>query len=286
MQERQTQKKDSGKDCTFRIATEGLGVLLPHMTKQVIPCSLRALAQLLLRRSVPCEEFANAEPGARAGAGAGENGAGGDSGPGGESGDNKDGESKAGKEGFEPGGPGGGDAANGKDGKEGVSTGEAPGGKEGHRGVGATAASAAETKKVGVRSAVEEAKLGCVVLALRPESLPSHKSRDSNQEPCEREVGSQGESVKREGRSEDGTGQFWRHGPCIAVLAWKGKKNISIMLPDCDIQQLLQRLPGMPDIINSLPKVEPKAGPGDNAAEGAKESSVAEGLTGKDEKEK
>jgi len=57
VQERQTHKKDSGKDCTFRIATEGLGVLLPHMTRQVIPCSLRALANLLHRRSVPCRNL-------------------------------------------------------------------------------------------------------------------------------------------------------------------------------------------------------------------------------------
>jgi len=71
-----------------------------------------------------------------------------------------------------------------------------------------------------------------------------------------------------EGRYEAEAAQFWRQGPCVAVLAWKGKRNISIMLPDCDIQQLMQRLPGVPQIMKTLPPWEPRTEPTAEKASG------------------
>lgn len=58
--ERQTLRENSSP-CAFRITSEGLPGILPHLTKQIIPCSLSDFCLLLSRRSLRFAEFENPE---------------------------------------------------------------------------------------------------------------------------------------------------------------------------------------------------------------------------------
>lgn len=61
MFERQTSKEGTSSPCAFRISSEGLPLLLPHMTKQILYASLIDFKHLLQYKSIKFKDFTDAE---------------------------------------------------------------------------------------------------------------------------------------------------------------------------------------------------------------------------------
>ncbi|XP_048232395.1 RNA cytosine-C(5)-methyltransferase NSUN2 isoform X3 [Ricinus communis] len=66
MFERQTSREGTSAPCSFRISSEGLPVILPHITKQILYASLVDFKHLLQYKSVKYTDFVDAEFGEKA----------------------------------------------------------------------------------------------------------------------------------------------------------------------------------------------------------------------------
>lgn len=66
LQERQTAREGSDAPCAFRISSEGLPLILPYITKQIIQASPVDFKHLLQDKDVKFTDFADAEFGKKA----------------------------------------------------------------------------------------------------------------------------------------------------------------------------------------------------------------------------
>ncbi|XP_026391156.1 tRNA (cytosine(34)-C(5))-methyltransferase-like [Papaver somniferum] len=64
--ERQTVKEDSASECMYRISSEGLPLLLPYISKQILCASLADFKHLLQYRSIKFQDFVNPQFGEKA----------------------------------------------------------------------------------------------------------------------------------------------------------------------------------------------------------------------------
>ncbi|MCL7031795.1 hypothetical protein MKW94_029667, partial [Papaver nudicaule] len=64
--ERQTVKEDSASECMYRISSEGLPLLLPYISKQVLCASLADFKHLLQYRSIKFADFVDPQFGEKA----------------------------------------------------------------------------------------------------------------------------------------------------------------------------------------------------------------------------
>ncbi|XP_026416639.1 tRNA (cytosine(34)-C(5))-methyltransferase-like [Papaver somniferum] len=120
--ERQTVKEDSASECMYRISSEGLPLLLPYISKQILCASLADFKHLLQYRSIKFQDFVNPQFGEKASS---------------------------------------------------------------------------------------EIKLGCCIVVLQTEDQPTSKPMDAS---------------------------------TIAIGCWRGKSSVSVMVPETDCQELLERL--------------------------------------------
>lgn len=65
-QERQTSREGSTAPCCFRISSEGLPLILPYITKQILYASLIDFKHLLQYKSIKYSDFVDAEFGKKA----------------------------------------------------------------------------------------------------------------------------------------------------------------------------------------------------------------------------
>lgn len=66
LQERQTAREGGSSPCAFRISSEGLPLILPYITKQIIQASPEDFRRLLQDKDVKYSDFADAEFGEKA----------------------------------------------------------------------------------------------------------------------------------------------------------------------------------------------------------------------------
>lgn len=66
LQERKKSKEDPSASCPFRISSEGLPIILPHVTKQILHASPTDFGHLLLYKSRKFANFVNFEFGEKA----------------------------------------------------------------------------------------------------------------------------------------------------------------------------------------------------------------------------
>jgi len=66
LQERKKSKEDPSAACVFRISSEGLPIILPHITKQILHASPTDFRHLLLYKSRKFANFVNVEFGEKA----------------------------------------------------------------------------------------------------------------------------------------------------------------------------------------------------------------------------
>lgn len=65
-QERQTSREGSLAPCSFRVSSEGLPLILPYITKQILYASLVDFKHLLQYKSIKYADFVDAEFGNKA----------------------------------------------------------------------------------------------------------------------------------------------------------------------------------------------------------------------------
>lgn len=61
LQERQTARQGSDAPCAFRISSEGLPLILPYITKQILQASPADFKRILQDKDVKFDDFADAE---------------------------------------------------------------------------------------------------------------------------------------------------------------------------------------------------------------------------------
>lgn len=66
LQERQTAREGTSGSCAFRISSEGLPLILPYITKQIVQASPVDFKLLLQSKDVKFADFADAEFGEKA----------------------------------------------------------------------------------------------------------------------------------------------------------------------------------------------------------------------------
>lgn len=66
LQERQTAREGSSAPCAFRISSEGLPIILPFITKQIVHASPVDFKHLLQDKDVKFTDFADAQFGEKA----------------------------------------------------------------------------------------------------------------------------------------------------------------------------------------------------------------------------
>lgn len=66
MQERQTSREGNAATCSFRISSEGLPVILPYITKQILQASPVDFKHLLQYKTIKFADFVDAEFGDKA----------------------------------------------------------------------------------------------------------------------------------------------------------------------------------------------------------------------------
>lgn len=66
IQERHTSREGASAPCPFRITSEGLPLILPHVTKQILRASPIDFEHLLQYKTVKFADFVNAKFGERA----------------------------------------------------------------------------------------------------------------------------------------------------------------------------------------------------------------------------
>lgn len=66
LQERQTAREGSSAPCAFRISSEGLPLILPYITKQILHASPADFKHLLQNKEVKFEDFTDAKFGEKA----------------------------------------------------------------------------------------------------------------------------------------------------------------------------------------------------------------------------
>lgn len=66
LQERQTSKDGASAPCIFRISSEGLPLMLPHIAKQILYASPADFKHLLQYKSIKLGDFVDAEFGEKA----------------------------------------------------------------------------------------------------------------------------------------------------------------------------------------------------------------------------
>jgi len=66
LQERQTAREGSSAPCSFRISSEGLPLILPYITKQILHASPADFKHLLQNKEVKFEDFTDAKFGEKA----------------------------------------------------------------------------------------------------------------------------------------------------------------------------------------------------------------------------
>lgn len=61
LQERQTSREGTSAPCLFRISSEGLPLILPYLTKQILDASVADFKHLLQYKSIKFTDFVDAE---------------------------------------------------------------------------------------------------------------------------------------------------------------------------------------------------------------------------------